>query len=667
MQKDASPLPYGPEDFDFEDSNRSDNTHFADVLANRSRRDVLKGGLAAAVGAMFVSQEVLAATSKPQALYLNGEKSLPLPLPRRPNFQPVAVNRLDTVTVPPGYTARPAFRWGDALFPDSPAYKPDGTNTGADQEKTIGQNHDGMHFFPLGSRQEERNRRGLLVMNHEYIEQAELHPNGQVLVDGRRLADDVRKEIAAHGVSVLEIARQVSGEWSVVTDSKYNRRITANTPCEIGGPLRGSSFAVTKFSPDGTRTRGTINNCAHGYTPWGTYLTCEENWAGYFANTGARPREQSRYGVATSNGRYRWETVEERFNVSASADTAAGDFRNEANGQGWILEVDPFDPNAMPVKRTAMGRFAHEGCVFAPVKVGRPMVFYSGDDSQNEYIYKFVTRDVYLPAPLSVARNALDRGTLYVAKFNADGGGEWLPLDFTNAGFMAKAAAAGVTFSSQADVLVNTRLAADVAGATKMDRPEWGAVDPRNGHVYFALTNNSSRTAAQADASNPRGPNPYGHIVRWREAGDDHSATSFTWDIFMLSGTETDSANPAAGTGAKLNADSIHASPDGLWFDQGGLLWIQTDMSGTQQTAGPFGNNQMLAVDTVTGDIRRFLIGPVGCEVTGVVCTPDLRTMFVNIQHPGERRSGSWPDGDGARGRSATVIVTKDDGGIIGT
>lgn len=667
MQKDASPLPYGPEDFDFEDSNRSGNAHFADVLANRSRRDLLKGGLAAAVGAMFVSQDVLALGKQPLLADFRDEKALPMQLPRRPAFQPIAVNRLDTVTVPPGYSARAAFRWGDALFPDSPAYRPDGSNTGADQEKLIGQNHDGMHFFPLGIHQEERNRRGILVMNHEYIEQAELHPNGQLLVDGRRLADDVRKEIAAHGVSVLEITRQPNGEWVVVTGSRYNRRITANTPCEISGPVRGSSFAVTKYSTEGTRTRGTLNNCANGYTPWGTYLTCEENWAGYFVNTGARPREQTRYGVPTASSRYRWETIEERFDTTATANSAAGDFRNEANGQGWILEIDPSNPNAMPVKRTAMGRFGHEGCVFAPVQIGRQMVFYSGDDAQNEYIYKFVTRDVYLPAPLTVAANALDRGTLYVARFDADGSGEWLPLDINDAGFKARASAAGVNFASQADVLVNTRLAADVVGATKMDRPEWGAVDPRSGQVYFALTNNSARTTAQADASNPRGPNPYGHIVRWREAGNDHAATRFDWDIFLLSGTETDSANPAAGATTKLDANSIHASPDGLWFDHGGLLWIQTDMSGSQLSSGPFGNNQMLAVDPVSGDIRRFLVGPVGCEVTGIATTPDLRTLFVNIQHPGEGRSGSWPDGNGARGRSATVVITKDDGGIIGT
>jgi secreted PhoX family phosphatase len=666
MNDPASPVAYGPDDFDFEDSNRSPNTHFADVLASRSRRDVLRGGLAAAVGSLFVSPLALASSELTDQGYLNGEKSLPFPLPRRPNFQAVATHRLDAVTVPPGYTARPAFAWGEALFANSPPYKSDGSNSGADQELQIGQHHDGMHFFPLG-RKEQVNRNGIMVMNHEYIEQATLLPNGQVLVDGKRLADDVRKEVAAHGVSVFEIARQDSGQWQIARNSRYNRRITAGTTCEIGGPVRGSAFVVTKFSPDGTRTRGTINNCSHGITPWGTYLTCEENWAGYFVNRGERPREQSRYGVSTSTTRYRWETVDERFNVTPSASGATGDYRNEANGQGWILEIDPYDPGAMPVKRTAMGRFAHEGCVYAPVVPGRRMAFYSGDDSQNEYIYKFVTADVYLPLPMGTRRDALERGTLYAAKFNPDGSGEWLPLDFNDAGFKAKAAAANVSFSSQADVLINTRLAADVAGATKMDRPEWGAIHPGNGDVYFALTNNSARNAEQTVPSNPRGPNPYGHIVRWREAGGDHTSTRFSWDLFMLSGTEADSANPAAGATAKLTADSIHASPDGLWFDQAGLLWIQTDMSGSQLNSGPFGNNQMLAVDTVSGDIRRFFVGPVGCEVTGVVCTPDLRTMFVNIQHPGEGGQGSWPDGNGARPRSATVVVTKDDGGIIGT
>jgi secreted PhoX family phosphatase len=272
--------------------------------------------------------------------------------------------------------------------------------------------------------------------------------------------------------------------------------------------------------------------------------------------------------------------------------------------------------------------------------------------------------------PLLTNRNALDSGTLYVAKFNDNGTGEWLPLDINDPTFIAKAAAAGVTFADQGDVLINTRLAADVVGATRMDRPEWGAVDPRDGQVYFTLTNNSSRTAAQVNASNPRGPNPFGHIIRWREAGDDSAALSFRWDLLLLSGTETDSLNPVAGAAARLNADSIHASADGLWFDAAGTLWIQTDMSGSQQATGPFGENSMLAMDVRTGVIRRFFAGPPGQEVTGVITTPDLRTMFVNLQHPNEGGAGianAFPDGPGTLPRSCTIIVSKNDGGIIGT
>jgi hypothetical protein len=279
-----------------------------------------------------------------------------------------------------------------------------------------------------------------------------------------------------------------------------------------------------------------------------------------------------------------------------------------------------------------------------------------------------VTTRVYVP--LVVDRDALDSGTLFVGKFNDDGTGEWLPLDLADATFRARAAAAGVVFADQGDVVINARAAADVVGATRMDRPEWGAVDPRDGQVYFTLTNNSSRTAAQATPANPRGPNPFGHIIRWREANDDSAARTFRWDLLLLSGTETDSANFAAGSGAKLTADSIHASPDGLWFDPAGTLWIQSDMSGSQQATGPFGENQMLAMDVRTGVIRRFFAGPPGQEVTGITSTPDLRTLFINLQHPNEGGLGiatPFPDGPGTRPRACTVVITKNDGGLIGT
>lgn len=635
------------------ESNHSDNPTFQSILAdNIQRRTVLKGGVGATmIGAL--------------GLGMSGCKT------RLLGFTPVAANRDDTVTVPDGYTAKVFVPWGTPITGSFPAYREDGSNTGADQEQQVGQHHDGMHFFPIDVKKGgDNSSHGLLVMNHEYIDQGTLHPNGATLVNGVRPADEVRKEVAAHGVSVIEIAKDYSGEWYVVP-SRINRRITGATEMEIRGPAAGHAKLVTKFSPNGTRTRGTLNNCAHGVTPWHTYLTCEENWAGYFRTgvaSAARPRELSRYGTGSSS-RYRWESVSDqdvyaRFDVTPTGESATDDYRNEANTFGWIVEIDPFNPNSTPIKHTALGRFAHEGIVFQKAKTGQPIVAYSGDDATNEYIYKFVSKHAYNKR--TAGSWLLEEGTLYAAKFNADGSGEWLALDINDPAFQAAAAAKGVVFADQGDVLINTRLAADVVGATKMDRPEWGAVHPRTGEVYFTLTNNSGRSAANVDAANPRGPNPYGHIIRWNETSPNFAGTAFQWDIFLLAGPVTDSAVLAAAGAPALTDANIHASPDGLWFDEDGRLWIQTDMSGSQLTAGPFGNNAMLAADPNTGDVRRFLVGPYGCEVTGVINTPNGRTMFVNIQHPGEPRPSDWPDGAGARPRSATVIVTKNDGGKIG-
>jgi len=666
------PMPYGTVDHDTESSNTSANPHFADVLETfLKRRAFLKGALGAAVGVALAGKAGDLLAQDPGVAELqkgveeHAAKYIGLPLPQRPAFQAISTARNATMVVSPGYTARAAFKWGEPITGTYPLFKQDGSNTGAEQEQQIGQHHDGIHFFALAGF--DPNRRGILAMNHEYIEQSYLFPNGTVFT-GDRSAGDVRKELAAHGVSVIEIEKTATGEWSIVRGPS-NRRITGSTEMDITGPARGHAKLVTAWSPDGTRTRGTLNNCGNGYTPWGTYLTAEENWAGYFVNRDvSRPREQTRYGLPTSRSRYGWETAQARFDVGVKTSSADGDYRNEANGQGWIVEIDPYDPTSVPKKRTALGRFAHEGAVFAPARTGQPYVVYSGDDSQNEYIYKFVSRAVH--APGYFYRDALETGTLFVGKFNSDGTGEWLPLDIDDPGFRAKAAAANVAFADQGDLLINARLAADVAGATRMDRPEWGAVDPRDGRVYFTLTNNSARTAAQVDAPNPRGPNPFGHIIRWREGNDDAAARTFRWDLLLLSGTEADSANFAAGPNVKLTADSIHASPDGLWFDYAGTLWIQTDMSGSQQSSGPFGENSMLAMDVRTGTIRRFFAGPPGQEVTGVVTTPNLRTMFINIQHPNEGGAGSatpFPDGPGTRARSCTVIIEKNDGGIIGT
>lgn len=646
-------------------TNFSNNPSFQDVIqARMARRSFLKGSLAAAVTGILGVSLVGCDSDDPQS---PTEPVNPVLL----GFSAIATNRLDAITVPAGYTAKPFLAWGTPITGTYPEFLEDASNTAAEQAMQMGMNHDGIHFFPIDVRSGgDSSSEGLLVMNHEYVEPNVLHPEGPL---APRPAEQVAKEIAAHGVAVVHIEKNTQGQWQIVANSPFNRRITAESPMELTGPVRGHAKVVTKYSPDGSRTRGTINNCAHGYTPWGTYLTAEENWAGYFMNSDeTQVREHRRYGVGRANGRYFWETATPtaerftRFNASTVAGSAAEDYRNEPNTFGWIVEIDPFNPDSIPQKRTALGRFGHEGIVFAKVTEGQPLVAYSGDDSQNEYIYKYISNAPYYRN--TAGGHLLNDGKLYVARFNSDGSGEWLLLDVTDDAFINKAAAAGVVFSDQADLLLNTRLAADVAGATKMDRPEWGAVHPETSEVYFTLTNNTSRTEAQIDAANPRANNATGHIIRWRERVTP-AALQFDWDIFLLAG-DVGTATP--GTNLTLTADNHLASPDGVWFDKSGLLWIQTDMSGSQQSSGPYGNNQMLVADPQTRQLKRFLVGPTDCEITGVIMTPDQRTMFVNIQHPGDRSSvtnftSNWPTGGNSRPRSATVIITKDDGGTIGS
>lgn len=641
-------------------SNHSANPDIHEVIA-LGRRQVIAGG--AAVG-LLAFLGVLPTVAEAAS---NGEGARK-PFPPRRNrlpFPAVPTSRADSILVPPGYSASTLIPWGTPITGRYPAYMEDASNSAKDQAEQMGMHHDGMQFFPIDAQRGGRaSHHGLLVLNHEYVDVNLLHPNGPTVRNGKRtVADEVRKEINAHGVAVVEIRRNVRGEW-VVLPSSRNRRITGATPMSIGGPARGHTLLQTAYSPNGTAARGTLNNCSQGMTPWGTYLACEENWAGYFASQDqVLPRELSRYGVQDSS-RYAWETVPgdefQRFDCTRRGANAHEDYRNEPNTFGWVVEIDPFDPYSTPVKRTALGRFAHEGVVFAPARPGRPVVCYSGDDSQNEYIYKYVSRERYRPRRDN--GRLLDEGTLYVARFNADGSGDWLALDINDPAFQRACKAAGVTFADQGEVLVNTRLAADVMGATKMDRPEWGAVHPDTGEVYFTLTNNSART--EADKANPRAPNPYGHIIRWREASRDHAGIRFKWNLYMLAGPQGDSRDPR---GKPLDADNICASPDGLWFDDEGRLWIQTDMSGSQLSDGPFGNNQMLVSDPASGETRRFLVGPRNAEVTGISATPDFRTLFVNIQHPGEGSTptdytSQWPDGPGRRPRSATVVITRQDG-----
>ncbi len=668
-------------------SNQSANQNFQTVLnARLSRRAVLKGGLGTAISALFGGAGVVGVVGLSGWPKRAGATSAKLM-----GFEAVAVSVADTVVVPKGYKVQPLVPWGTPISGNRPAYDL-GKNTGADQGEQMGSHHDGMHFFPIegidpysGSSTE-----GLLVMNHEYVEPRFMHASaiGQALtrgavpalINGKRPADECLKEINAHGVSVVHIKQGANGQWDVVP-STLNRRITGGTPMTISGPVAGTDFVKTKHSPDGTSARGTLNNCAHGVTPWNTYMMSEENWAGYFINkvsASDRPREQSRYGVRSNDSkpaasRYGWELADSgadefaRFNVTATGADATQDYRNETNTFGWMVEVDPFNPNSMPVKRTALGRFAHEGVVFHPGVEGQPVVCYSGDDARNEYIYKYVSNGVYRKSAGLANGALLDEGTLYVAKFNDDGTGEWLPLVYGQGMLTAP------LFQSQSDVLVNSRTAADQLGATKMDRPEWGTIDPNNGQVYFSLTNNTSRTAT--DNANPRVKNRWGQIIRWAEAGNNPAATTFDWNIFLLAGPENDSAL----AGQPLNADQMFNSPDGLWFDPQGRLWIQTDISEGLMNKGdfaPFGNNQMLCADPKTNELKRFLVGPVGQEITGVITTPDGKTMFVNVQHPGATTSAddfamgkltsTWPN-QGPYARSATIVITKEDGGVIGT
>jgi len=596
-------------------SNPSANPSFENVLV--SRRAFLQGGLgAAALGAL---PGCVTRATRPQI-----------------TFTPIAPSSEDALRVPPGYEARVLFRWGDPVGAAAgmPEFRMDASNSAADQALQAGMHHDGMHYFPLAG-----STHGLLAMNHEYLDEGLLFPDGMA----NWSAEKVLKAQNAVGVSIIEV-RLEGSEWRVVRPSQYARRITARTPCGISGPAAGHELMRTAPDPAGREVLGTYNGCAHGWTPWGTYLTCEENWNFQFERSGgATTADEKRYGITPRGRNYRWAAHDERFD--------AGRHPNEPNRFGWIVEIDPFDPSSVPVKRTALGRIKHEGAACS-VGADRRCAFYMGDDEAFEYIYKFVTARPFEPSSRENNRNLLDEGTLYVARFNADGSGDWLPLPADGA---AK---------------VRTRQAADAAGGTKMDRPEWIVAHPQTREVFAACTNSGERR--QGDPANPRGPNPFGHILRWREEGDDVAATRFRWQVFVLAGPH----------GASTIKGDAFACPDGLWFDSMGTLWVQTDMSPGVLGKGPFaalGNNQMLAVDPEVGVFRRFLTGPRGCEITAFHTTPDNRTAFVNVQHPGEqpgdrsnpanpRAYSSWPDYEpNGRPRSSTVVIRKKDGGVIGT
>jgi secreted PhoX family phosphatase len=763
----------------------SSNTFDEVLTARLSRRRVLLGGLGSALVAACgetnnpatppvtpPATDAGAEAGPPEAGAEGGSADTASDATSKPpalGFDPVAKSLADAIVLPAGYAATVLYRLGDPIADTVPDFKNDGTDSGESHAQRAGDHHDGMHYFGLGVSGRFDNAvsdRALLVMNHEALTPNYLHATGQTIygtgVDAARgVSDEVIKEMNAQGVSVIEIAK-TAGKWAYKKGSPFNRRITTVTPIALSGPAAKTPYMITKHSPDGSETRGTVNNCANGYTPWGTYLTCEENWAGYFRRTEpdtARTAKElasfKRYTV-TGTGRELWATATPdsaddqfgRWNAEQRGTSTDGsdDYRNVANTFGWVVEIDPFTTTAKPKKRTALGRLAHEGCWIGPVTVGKPLVFYMGCDGRNEYIYKFVSAKNWDASDASGGLGAgdkyLDEGTVYVAKFGADGGGQWIELRFgvgnVGASYMPYA------FADQADVLINTRHAADAAGGTKMDRPEWGAVHPKNGEVYFTLTNTNaaSRAVTAVDAANPRfyndpkgtaataqKGNPNGHIIRLAEQGGDAASSAFRWDIFLFgarSGADAANVNLSG-----LSDSNDFSSPDGCWFSHAtpGLLWVETDdgaytdvtncmlLAAIPGTVGDGGKRTVAnsntvdvpidggtvdtdagpmpvdagtmpvttskSVDTYVGsspgdaNLRRFLVGPKECEITGVAESPDGKALFVNIQHPGEETvpmfdapssfGSHWPDGGEARPRSATIVITRDDGGVIGT
>ncbi|WP_151739361.1 PhoX family protein [Acinetobacter nosocomialis] len=715
------------------DNNTSDNIHFRDVLDQYvSRRSLITKAASGAVALTLASTLTGCNDNNDDSGSNNGGTAPvdPNKKPEKLTFTPVAKNLDDIVTVPEGYEANVIYALGDSLNPSFGDWDDNNIPSGPSFQFRSGDCHDGMHYFGLNTStnrfDDTVSAQGLLVMNHEYINQTFLHPKGPTKVDGRRPEDEVIRETNAHGVSVVHIKKDpATQKVEVVKNSIFNRRITGSTVMDFAGAAAGSNLLSTRFSPAGRQTRGTHNNCGNGYTPWGTYLTTEENFIGYFARSttddALRTPEEiialKRYGLkAGSSSRYGWETaigqveaqdLYDRWNADVKAAQATQDYRNGPNTFGWMVEIDPFDNRQNPVKRTSLGRFAHEDSACRAL-AGQPIAFYMGDDSRGEYIYKFVSTAVWDTKDINGGYAAGDKymnsGKLYVAKFNNDGSGQWIELAYGKNGLNESNTT--YPFKSQADVVTFARLAADSVGATKMDRPEWATVNPINGEIYVTLTNNSNRGKDYpTDAANPRNytdlyagtkeqkGNVNGHIIRFREADDKTTAETFKWDIYLF-GAEASMASNINLSGLTDNND--FSSPDGMWFDPRGVLWIETDDGAYTDVT----NCMMLAAlpgqigdggaattsngqQTITGakvtdaTLRRFLVGPKQCEITGIAMTPDYKAIFINVQHPGEdsasyaKPESNWPatqkdpSNKTARPRSATVVITRKDGGVI--
>jgi secreted PhoX family phosphatase len=653
-------------------ANTADNAYFGDVVKDAlSRRGVLRAGaLGAIVVGTGVAGAVPALADEPEAAAAghgwNGGGGSDI------RFTAVQPNTDDALTIPDGYQSSVVVRWGDPVLPDAPEF--DFENQTADaQNKQFGYNCDFVTVFPMGR------DRALMWVNHEYSDESLMfrgYTGGAAATE-----EQIRIGLAAHGGSVVEIERAGNtGEWKLVTRGRrrYNRRITAQTKMRFSGPAAGSDLLKTAADPKGTTPIGMLNNCAGGTTPWGTVLTAEENFNQYFVNGDKVPEAQkpyiTRYSITTGtpSSSRRFDRVEERFDLAKHP--------NEVNRFGWIVEIDPFDPDSMPIKRTALGRFAHEAATTTLARDGR-LVVYMGDDSRFEYIYKFVSKDRYIPGFDRHNRALLDEGTLYVAKFTGDspaaeldgsgklpsdgqfdGYGEWLPLVSGDRSFVK-----GMTAQ---EVLVYTRSAADKVdgGATKMDRPEDVERNPVTGGVYVALTNNSNRTAAQVDEANPRPSNKHGHVLEIVERRNDAGEKTFAWSLPLVCGDPNDPATYFAGFD-KSKVSPI-SCPDNVTFDKDGNLWISTDGNALEKNDGLF---VMPVRGKERGYVRQFLTVPVGAETCGPLVSDDQRSVFVAVQHPGETDDASpetpsshWPDGGSSQPRPSVAVVWHARGKKIG-
>ncbi|MBK8909281.1 MAG: PhoX family phosphatase [Rhodospirillales bacterium] len=631
-----------------------------DVIALRlGRREMLMGSLAVtAIGAAggllsWVAPAAGAAAS-------------------RFKFREIAHGVDETHHVAPGHDARILIRWGDPVVSGAPPFDPMNQSAAA-QSQQFGYNNDYIGYLglPFGS---ANTARGVLCVNHEYTSEEVMFPSGDFYGRGdldSATRERVDVEMAAHGTSVLEVQRDETG-WRVVGDGDLNRRITAlATEFELSGPAAGDARVRTLADPSGLRVIGTINNCAGGMTPWGTYLSCEENFHTYFWGTLAEDHPEhanyKRYGLGKPG--YAWGRFHDRFDINKEP--------NEANRFGWIVEIDPLDPASTPRKRTALGRFKHEGAETIVNTDGR-VVIYSGDDQRFEYLYRFVSDGIFDAADRAANMDLLDRGTLSVARFLDDGRIEWLPLVHGENGLTAENG-----FASQADVLIETRRAADVLGATPMDRPEDVEADPASGKVFVLLTNNSKREPEQTDAANPRAENRFGHIIEIAPAGGNHAATGGTWEILVLCG---DPAKPEVGArwNAATSENGWFASPDNCAVDPQGRLWVATDQGSSWAKTGTADGVWGLETEgELRGTGKMFFRVPIGAEMCGPQFTADGRTLFVAVQHPAtdgtedypgfERKSTfedpatRWPDfKDDMPPRPSVVVITKNDGGMVG-